>query len=169
MSVVSNSKHSCFRRIFFYAMIALMLLQFIFSSLLAGSLFLIYAMSINAYYGETVIHEELISSLPNLQNILIRLYWVILYIFIIYRITKHIEKSQWIYRFIVYSFGILVLAGLVLGIRNVYFMITQTGAYYTYFVLGVTAGVYILPLLLNLELWSLQLVKYWIKCYYERN
>ena len=92
MSVVSNSKHSWWRRMVFYAMILFMLLQFIFSLLLVGSLFSTYAMFINAYYGETANDEEWKFSLSNLQNILIRLYWVILFIFIIFSVTKPIEK-----------------------------------------------------------------------------
>lgn len=157
MSTVSKSRHSLPRRWVFYLLISFMLLQFIFSLLLVGSLFSTYAMFINSYYGDK--GEDCSFSFERPQNMLIRLYWVILFIFIIFSVTKPIERSQWVYRLIVILFGALVLGVMGLGIRSVFLSVTNTSAYISYFVVGVTAGVYIIPPLLNFE-WSWQIVKF---------
>ena len=155
MSTVSKSKHSFLRRMIFYLLIFFMLIQFVFSLLLVGSLFSTYAMFINSYYGQ---NEDCHFSLSQPQNLLIRLYWVILFIFIIFSVTKPIERSQWVYRGIVILFGVLVLGVMGLGIRSVFIAIKDTSAYISYFVVGVTVGVYVIPSLLNFE-WSWQILK----------
>mmetsp|Transcript_1704 Transcript_1704/g.2132 ORF Transcript_1704/g.2132 Transcript_1704/m.2132 type:complete len:89 (-) Transcript_1704:728-994(-) len=85
-----------------------MLMQFLFSLVLVGSLFSAYAIFINTYAG-TGNSENCEITLQNYPLILIRLYWVILFVFIIFAVTKPLDKSRFIYTTIVLIFSCLMM------------------------------------------------------------
>ena len=144
MSAINRSKHSRCRTFFLYLLFMQMLMQFVFSLLLVGSLFATFSVFIAAYFDDA---DSDTNDVTNKTLFFQRLYWWILFIFTIFSITKPLEKSRVIYTLIVIVFGVLILMSFGLGALYIYN--EAQGKIAGAIIAGITLLVFILPAILN--------------------
>lgn len=152
LNMIGRSGHSCLRKTFLSLLYVYMLINFVFSLLLVGSLYASFSIFIRAYFESDNKDCEAISEARGFELV----YLALLFIFILLAITKPITQSGWIYSWFVIIFGIFIFISVGLGIK--FFIEETTNKYVAFVLIATLVGSYTLPLLLNFN--RMNLCKY---------
>jgi len=141
LNMINRSGHSFFRKMFLSMLYAYMLVNFVFSLVLVGSLYGAFSIFVSEYFD-----EEECGSFGG-ARILETAYLSLLFIFILMSITKPISKSGWIYSLFVVFFGIFIFISIAVGLN---FFWKNRESVWIAIMLGATlVGSYILPPIFN--------------------
>lgn len=127
-----------------------MIINFIFSLLLVGSLYASFSIFIRAFF-----HDTGCQAISGARAFEIG-YLALLFIFILMAITKPITKSGWIYSWFVVIFGIFIFISIGFGVK--YFFEETTNKYVGFMLIAALVGSYAVPPLLNF--WRMNLFNY---------
>lgn len=147
LNMINRSGHSWTRKFFLSLLYAYMMLNFVFTLVLVGSLYGAFSIFISAFFG-----EEDCGSFGGARAFETA-YLALLFIFILMSITKPITKSGWIYSVFVIIFGIFIFISIGVGFK---FFWENSENIWVAVLLGVTlVGSYIMPPMFNFNRMSL--------------
>jgi chitin synthase len=124
-----------------------MLLNFIFTLVLVGSLYATFSILIRSFFDD----EECDAVSP--ARVFELVYLALLFVFVLMAITKPISKSGSIYTIYVIIFGVFIFASI--GFSFVYFWENTTNIYVAGMLIFAMVGSYLLPPLLNFNRMSI--------------
>jgi cellulose synthase/poly-beta-1,6-N-acetylglucosamine synthase-like glycosyltransferase len=141
LNMINRSGHSCMRKTCLSMLYVYMLINFIFSLLLVGSLYASFSIFIKAFF-----EKEECNTIGGARAFDIA-YLSLLFVFVLMSITKPITKSGWIYSVFVVIFGIFIFISI--GFGFVYFWKNTTNIYVAFLLAAALVGSYVIPPLLN--------------------
>ena len=140
INLITRSGHSWCRQVSLFFLYLYMIMNFLFSLILVGSLYATYSIFIRSFFT-----NEDCSSFGG-ATAFETAYLLILFVFTLMSITKPIEKSTIPYTIIVFLFGIFIFVSIGFGLK--YFWDQQRNQITGYLVVITLFGGYIIPLLL---------------------
>jgi len=150
LNMISRSGHSCFRKSMLSLLYMYMLINFVFTLTLVGSLYASFHIFIKAFFD-----EEECDDFGGARAFEIA-YLALLFIFILIAITKPIGKSGWVYTLFVIVFGVFIFVSI--GFGALFFWEENENIYIAGLLVITLIGSYFLPPLLNF--WRMNIFKY---------
>lgn len=141
--MIGRSGHTTCRKISLFCLYIYMMLNFIFSILLVGSLYASFTIFIKAFFEDDDCNQ--ISYAKGFTYG----YLCLLFIFVLMALTKPISKSGKIYTWYVIIFGIFIFISIGFGFR--YFWDEDTNVYVAILLTATLIGSYIVPPILNIN------------------
>lgn len=132
-----------------------MLINFVFSLALVGSLYASFSIFIRAYF-----EDESCEDFGGARAFEFA-YLILLFLFILLAITKPINKARWIYTLYTIVFGVFIFISIGVGFK--YFWEESENVYVAILLTITLVGSYILPPLLNFN--RMNLLKYFFGCF----
>jgi len=141
LNLITRSDHSCCRKFSLMLLYAYMIINFVFSLLLVGSLFASFSIFIRAFFkGENC---DEFGGAKAFETA----YLGLLFVFILMSITKPIEKSNTAYTTLVIIFGTFIFVSIGFGFK--YFWEESKNTIVGYLLLFSLLGSYLVPPILN--------------------
>ena len=148
LNMIARSGHSWQRKTCLFILYLYMMLNFVFSLVLVGSLYASFSIFIRAYFDTEACDE--FGGARAFETA----YLALLFVFILMAITKPINQSGWIYTIFVIIFGIFIFISIGVGMK--YFYEESDNNLIVVLLLATTLlGSYVLPPLLNFHRMSL--------------
>jgi chitin synthase len=141
LNMISRSGHSCCRKTGLSVLYFYMLLNFIFTLVLVGSLYATFSIFIRSFFK-----QEECKSISGARIFEIA-YLALLFVFALMAITKPISRSNSIYTIYVIIFGIFIFVSI--GFSIIYFWENTTNIFVGILILSALIGSYIVPPMLN--------------------
>jgi len=152
INMIGRSGHTTCRKISLFCLYIYMMLNFIFSILLVGSLYASFTIFIKAFFEDDDCDQ--ISYAKGFTYG----YLCLLFVFVLMALTKPISKSGKIYTWYVVIFGIFIFISIGFGFS--YFWDEDTNIYVAILLTATLIGSYIIPPILNIN--RMNLWKYFI-------
>ena len=147
LNMINRSGHTCMRKTCLSILYVYMLINFIFSLMLVGSLYASFSIFIRAFFD-----AEGCDPLSGARAFEIG-YLALLFVFILMAITKPISQSGGIYSLFVVIFGIFIFVSIGFSIQ--YFVDGEINKIAGYLLIITLLGSYIVPPFLNFSRMSL--------------
>jgi MFS family permease len=148
--MINRSGHSCCRKTGIAFLYTYMIINFVFSLILVGSLYAAFSIFIRAFFEDEDCDE--FGGARAFETA----YLALLFIFILMSITKPITQSGWIYSVFVVIFGIFSYVSI--GVGFLYFWQNSTNLYVAFLLAATLVGSYVIPPLFNF--FRMSLIKY---------
>lgn len=121
LNMIGRSGHSCCRKFCLSFLYAYMLMNFVFTLVIVGSLYGAFSIFISSFFG-----QEDCASFGG-ARVFETVYLALLFVFILMSITKPISQSSWIYSVFVVVFGIFIYISIGFGLK--FFWDSSTNIY----------------------------------------
>jgi chitin synthase len=141
LNMINRSGHSCCRKTGIAFLYTYMIINFVFSLILVGSLYAAFSIFIRAFFKDEDCDE--FGGARAFETA----YLALLFIFILMSITKPITQSGWIYSVFVVIFGIFSYVSI--GVGFLYFWQNSTNLFVAILLGATLVGSYIIPPLFN--------------------